>query len=167
MRAFINNYTTAITTALFLVVGVSGVAMFFHVGTGIVREMHEWLAAAMVLAVGLHVYKNWCALKIYLRRGTIFAPLALTLVAAGAFVVPAALSERGDHRARHLMHAFNEARLSDIGQVLGVAPDALQKALKEQGYVIASAEQRLSEIARQSEKPATAVLKTAFAASNR
>jgi Domain of unknown function (DUF4405) len=166
MSGFVKKYTTAITAALFLVVAASGVAMFFHVGRDVVGEMHEWLAVMLVLAVGLHVFKNWAALMTYIRRRTIFAPLALALVAAAAFIVPASLSGHSDPMSR-LVQALSEAKLSDIAPVLGVAPDALESALKEQGYVIASAEQHLSEIARNSQKPARAALMAALKASDR
>ena len=59
MRESFKKYITAVSTALFLVVAASGLAMFFHVGADLVKEMHEWLAVMFVAAVGLHVFKNW------------------------------------------------------------------------------------------------------------
>jgi 4-amino-4-deoxy-L-arabinose transferase-like glycosyltransferase len=159
MRNFINKYTTAITATLFLVVAGSGVAMFFHLGKNVLSEMHEWLAVALVLAAGLHIYKNRAALKTYFRRRTIYAPLALALVAAAAFIVPASLSQRGDP-VRTLMQAMQNAKLADVGTVLDVLPSELEAALKRQGFVIESSDARLSEIARASDKPARAVLMT-------
>jgi 4-amino-4-deoxy-L-arabinose transferase-like glycosyltransferase len=159
MRNFINKYTTAITATLFLVVAGSGVAMFFHVGKPVLSEMHEWLAVALVLAAGLHIYKNWAALKTYIRRRTIYAPLALSLVAAAAFIVPASLSERGDP-GRTLMQAMQNARLVDVGKVLDLLPTELEAALKKDGFVIESSDARVSEIARASGRPPMAVLMT-------
>ncbi|HUU24546.1 MAG TPA: DUF4405 domain-containing protein [Methyloceanibacter sp.] len=59
MRESFKKYITAVSTALFLVVAASGLAMFFHVGEDLLKEMHEWLAVMFVAAVGLHVFKNW------------------------------------------------------------------------------------------------------------
>ncbi len=166
MRSFINKYTTAITAALFFVVASSGVAMFFHIGKNIVSKMHEWLAVALVIAAGLHIYKNRAALMTYIRRKTILAPLAVALIAAAAFIVPASLAQRGDP-ARSLMQAMQNARLSDVGSVLNVLPSELEASLKSHGFVIESSDARLSEIARASGKPGMAVLMTVLDAADK
>ncbi len=159
MSAVLKKYTTAITAALFLVVAGSGVAMFFHLGKDVLSEMHEWLAIMLVAAAGLHIYKNWAALMTYVRRRTIVAPLALALVAAAAFIVPASISERSNP-ARGLMQAMQNAKLADVGKVLDILPTSLEAALKRQGFVIESSDARISEIARASGKPPMAVLMT-------
>jgi len=159
MRNFLNKYTTAITATLFLMVAGSGIAMFFHVGKNIVSEMHEWLAMALVAVADLHIYKNWPAMMTYFRRRTIVAPLALTLVAATAFIIPASLQQRPDG-VRGLLQAMQNAKLADVGRVFDVLPTELEAALKEEGFVIQSSEARLSEIARASGKPGMAVLMT-------
>jgi len=166
MRSFINKYTTAVTAALFLVVAGSGVAMFFHVGKNVLSEMHEWLAVTLVIAAGLHIYKNWAALMSYVRRRTILAPLAVALIAAAAFIVPASLSQRGDP-VRVLVQAMQNARLADVGKVLDVLPTELEATLKSQGFIIQSSDARLSEIARDSGKPAMAALMTALDAARK
>ena len=133
--------------------------MFFHLGKDILSEMHEWLAIMLVAAAGLHIYKNWAALMTYVRRRTIVAPLALALVAAAAFIVPASISERSNP-TRGLMQAMQNAKLADVGKVLDILPTSLEAALKRQGFVIESSDARISEIARASGKPPMAVLMT-------
>lgn len=159
MSEFINKYVTAITTALFLAVAASGVAMFFHVGKHVVEQMHEWLAIALVLAAALHVYKNWGALKTYFKRRTIVIPLALTVIAAAAFIVPAAMSQR-QNPIPGLLNAMQSAKLADVGRIIDVPAEELQSALKAQGFIIESADQRLSEIASASQRPPMAVVMT-------
>lgn len=161
MAGLINKYATAATATLFLVVAASGVAMFFHVGEDLVKEMHEWLAVVLVAIAALHIYKNWKPLANYFRKRTILVPLVLTLVAAAAFIVPASMSSGENPRAR-VFQALENAKLADVGQLLEVAPDDLASTLKTRGFVIASNDQRLSEIARASNKPPMAVLMTVF-----
>lgn len=165
MSGFINKYATAATAALFLVVAASGIAMFFHVGEDLVKELHEWLAVVMVAFAALHIFKNWKPLVGYFRRRTILAPLALTTIAAAVFIVPAAMSSGENPRAR-IFHALENAKLTDVGQMLEVEADALAETLKTRGFVIASNEQRLSEIAQASNKPPMAVVMTVFEASS-
>lgn len=161
MRGWINKYATAITAALFLLVAGSGVAMFFHIGKDLVSEMHEWLALALLVPVAMHVYKNWRALMTYIRRRTIVAPLALSLLFAAVFIGTATFSG-GREPIPRLIGALENAKLADIGRLLNVAPEVLEGAFKAKGFVVQSTEQRLSEIAQASEKPVMAALMTAL-----
>ena len=68
---------------------MSGAALFFHVGQGVFHGMHEWLSMLLLAPFALHVWKNWGAMLGYVRRRTLLAPLALTLIAALAFALPA------------------------------------------------------------------------------
>jgi len=166
MSARFKKYITAISAALFLVVAVSGLAMFFHVGEDLVKEMHQWLAVIFVAAIGLHIFRNWGGMMTYVRRRTIMAPVALAALAAAAFIVPAALS--GGEDPRHiLMQSLQEAKLVDLGRVLDVPADSLVARLEKEGFTVGSSEQRLSEIASGSGKPPMAALMTAAGAGSR
>jgi len=166
MRGWINKYATAVTAALFLVVAASGVAMFFHIGKDLVSEMHEWLALALLVPVALHAYKNWPAFMTYFRRRTIVAPLALSLVVAGAFIGMATIS--GSHGpVPRLIGAFENAKLADVGRLLDVAPEVLEGAFKAEGFAVQSMEQRLVEIAQASNKRPIAALMTALDAAGK
>ena len=166
MSAQFKKYITAISAALFLVVAVSGLAMFFHVGEDLVKEMHQWLAVIFVAAIGLHIFRNWGGMMTYVRRRTIMAPVALAALAAAAFIVPAALS--GGEDPRHiLMQSLQEAKLADLGRVLDVPADSLVARLEKEGFTVGSSEQRLSEIASGSGKPPMAALMTAAGAGSR
>ncbi len=166
MSGQFKKYITAISAALFLVVAVSGLAMFFHVGEDLVKEMHQWLAVIFVAAIGLHIFRNWGGMMTYVRRRTIMAPVALAALAAAAFIVPAALS--GGEDPRHiLMQSLQEAKLVDLGRVLDVPADSLVARLEKEGFTVGSSEQRLSEIASGSGKPPMAALMTAAGAGSR
>ncbi len=153
------KYITAVSAALFLIVAASGLAMFFHVGEDLVKEMHEWLAVIFVAAIGLHILKNWGGMKTYFRRGTIIAPVTLALLAAAAFIVPASLSTHSNP-VPALFQTLENARLADLGRVLDVPADSLSAALKQQGFVVHSSDQRLAEIASGSDRPTMAALMT-------
>lgn len=155
----IKRYVTAVSAGLFLVVGVSGLAMFFGIGEDLVKEMHEWLAVIFVAAIVLHLVRNWSGMMTYVRRGTIVAPVIVALVAGAAFVVPAAISARSNPMPT-LLHAMENAKLTDIGRVLDVPADDLAATLEDRGYVVESTDQRLSEIAGNSDQPTMAALTT-------
>ncbi len=56
---FIARYATAATIATFLVTGVTGVLMFYHVGGYYLRTAHDWVGMAFVVAAVFHVCRNW------------------------------------------------------------------------------------------------------------
>lgn len=153
MGEIIAKYATAAATALFAVVALSGIAMFLHVGKGLVAELHEWLAMVFVAVAGLHVWRNWNAFMGYFRRGTIAVPGAVTAVAALLFIVPAALGGHSEPMPR-LFQAIESARVADVAQLAGAPSETFTQALKAAGFLVRSADQRVTEIASQSGKPA-------------
>ncbi|MGE8104358.1 DUF4405 domain-containing protein [Allorhizobium sp. NPDC080224] len=58
MPNILSRYATPFTTGLFLISLISGIALFFHLGTAAFREMHEWLSMVLILPFVLHLWKN-------------------------------------------------------------------------------------------------------------
>ena len=87
------------------------------------------------------------------------APVALALVVAAAFIVPAALSGHSSP-VPALFQTLENAKLADLGRVLDVPTDSLAAKLERQGFVVHSAEQRLAEIASGSDRPPMEALMT-------
>lgn len=153
------KYITAISAALFLVVAASGLAMFFGVGKNLVKDMHEWLAVIFVVAIGLHLVRNWGGMKTYFRRGTIIAPVAVAAVAAAAFIVPAALSG-GENPMPVLFQSLEKAKLDDLGRVLELPAESIADVLEQKGFVVLSTDLSVSQIAADSGRPPRAALMT-------
>ena len=159
MSVPLKNYVTAISAALFLIVAGSGLAMFFGTGEDLVKEMHEWLAVIFVVAIGLHVVRNWGGMMTYFRRGTIIAPVAVAAVAAAAFIVPAALSGR-DNPMPVLFRSLEQANLEDLGRVLELPAEGIADILEQKGFTVRSADLSVSQIAADSGRPPKAALMT-------
>ncbi len=65
---FVARYATAATLATFLVTGVTGVLLFYHVGGQYLRTAHDWVGMAFVVASVLHVVRNWNACVKLLKK---------------------------------------------------------------------------------------------------
>lgn len=141
MKAALTRHATPYTTGLFLVSTVSGVALFFHLGSNLFHSMHEWLSMLLLVPVGLHVWKNWGALLTYLRRHTLLLPLLLSLAAGIAFAVPSLGSSSGGNPAFRLNNAATSAPL------LHGSPAALQAKLQARGLQVASVNDSVKTIA--------------------
>lgn len=163
MSENLKKYITAVSAALFIVVAGSGLALFFGVGENLVKEMHEWLAVLFVVAIGLHLVRNWGGMMTYVRRRTIVAPVALAAAVAAAFVVPAALSGR-ENPMPILFQSLEKANLDDLGRVLDMPPDGMADVLEQKGFIVHATDLSVSEIARDSGRPPMAALMTVLEA---
>ncbi|MCI5121486.1 MAG: DUF4405 domain-containing protein, partial [Candidatus Electrothrix sp. AUS4] len=79
------DWITPITTGAFLLTAVTGVLLFFHVATGLNKEVHEWLSWVFLIGAVLHLALNFGPFKKYLtqRKGQVLM---------GSFVLLLALS---------------------------------------------------------------------------
>ncbi|KUJ80440.1 hypothetical protein AVO45_05150 [Ruegeria marisrubri] len=78
----LRRWATPLTIGSFLVMGVTGILMFFHLDTGLNKLAHEWAGWAMVVGVVAHLVVNWRAFMAYFKR-----PVASAFMAAGAVVL--------------------------------------------------------------------------------
>ena len=87
MTSFLSRYATPLTTGLFLVSLISGIALFFHLGSRFFHGMHEWLSMVLIVPFVLHIWKNWRAFITYFKRPPMAIALALSIVATLALTV--------------------------------------------------------------------------------
>lgn len=158
MTAFINRYATPLTTGLFIVSLISGVALFFHWQPGAFHTMHVWLSMVLLIPFVLHIWKNWNSLMGYFRRKTMLVPLIASLVVAVPFAVNGLSGARGGNPAFRAIPLMTQARLADLAPVLKTTPDKLIGALKQRGYEVASADETLNAVAAKSGKRANELL---------
>jgi len=161
LGSFTNRYATPLTTGLFAVSAISGIALFLHWAPGLFHEMHEWLSVVLLAPFGLHAWRNWKSLTLYAKRGT----LVLPLIAAVAVAMPFAVSGwreggSGGNPAFRTMALMTQARLADLAPILHTTPDALLTTLRREGYQASSGNDTLDTIAAGSGKPASAILFT-------
>lgn len=149
MDSFIGRFATPLTTGLFAVSTISGVALFFHWLPGAFHGMHEWLSMLLLLPFALHLWKNWGALMGYARRRTLALPLAGCLVAALPFAIMGLThsSGAGGNPAFRAIPLLTQARLGDLAPVLKMTPEALLAALRQKGYPAQSPDQTLDVLA--------------------
>ena len=158
MGAFISRYATPLTTGLFAVSAISGVALFVHWLPAAFHGMHEWLSLLLLVPFGLHVWKNWRPLVGYAKRGSLVVGLLASLVVA----VPFAWSglsggAGGGNPAFRVVALMTRATVDDLAPVLKTTPDALVGLLKGKGYAAATG-QTIEAIASAAGVPANEVL---------
>ena len=154
MPAFLNRYATPLTTGLFLVSLISGIALFFHWQSGWFHSMHEILSMLLIAPFILHIWRNWRPMTSYLRHAPMAIALVLSLGAALAFAIPAATATgaggRGGPPQMALVQKMLAAPLPDVAPVLGLSADALADKLEAAGFTLPAPGASLAEIAKAS-----------------
>lgn len=160
MKPWIDRLITPLTTGLFLVSAVSGVALFFHWSSGTFHAMHEWLSMALLIPFALHVWKNWNALMGYLRRGYLIWPLVASLVVALPFAWGSLQGggAGGGNPAFRAVGLMTQAPLTDIAPLLHQAPEELLAELQSKGVKAESVDESLEQMAKASDTTAMALL---------
>lgn len=153
MRSILLRYATPLTTGLFIVSLVSGVALFFNFEGRLFKAMHEWLSMVLAVPFVLHLWKNWRPLVSYFRRPPMTIALLASLVGALAFAVPAMMAPRGGgggNPMQAILGVVQSGTIADLAPLFGHTPETLADALRSKGLTVASGGARLSDVAEAS-----------------
>lgn len=159
---WIRNWATPLATATMLAVGVSGVMMFFKVGERQVKELHEWFGIALVLAVVLHVVRNWSAFKGWFSRSrSMFVSLGIAAVVAAVMVGAASFEGEGGRASpRAAFQLLEGGTVTELAPLVDKSPAELAKAFEDAGFSGVSEGATVREIAEASETSPPEVLAT-------
>lgn len=134
------------TTALAVVVGVSGVMMFFHLAQAQVEALHEWLGMAFVLVAVLHAvrHRHSIAAMVSQPRMRVLAGAAIAVAAAFVVLTP----NKGPNPFRQTTQAVMKAPLRDVAPVIGISAEELTARLDAAGFAAGDAGQSIEATAR-------------------
>jgi len=80
------NYITPFISSAFLVVGITGLLMFFHLLEGYTEVVHKVLGLFFVVCAIFHIILNWKGLKFHFKKG-IFLPSLFSVLAVSAILI--------------------------------------------------------------------------------
>jgi hypothetical protein len=151
-------WVTPITIGSFLLIGVTGLLMFFNVRGSLIVVAHEWLSPIFVVGACMHVWLNWGAVRASLTRGRgiiivgLFGAL-LAFALAPSDEAEEIAREHGHGQeliGRRAAEALLQARISTVAELTGQAPDRLRDRLGRCGIRVTSDEISLVDAADQS-----------------
>jgi len=148
------KWVTPLTAGSFLLMGITGIFMFFNIRPGLVSPLHEWLGILFVASVLLHLWLNWKPMKAHWHR-----PLGKALVllfavlTALAFVIPSFEHEGPDGpltgRTIHVvLPALLKAPVGQLAGVAGITPAEAHQRLQAIGLKDTSDTTPLSKMAQ-------------------
>ncbi len=131
----LRKFATPLTIGTFLIIGVTGILMFFHASTGLNKVVHEWVGLVMVVAVILHVVLNWRAMTGYFKR-----PVALTVVGASVLILALSFVSVGGEEGGRMrpdmvaVELVTTAPIETLAVLLNQDAGTLMASLSNQGY---------------------------------
>lgn len=123
---------TSFTTLLFLVVGISGIMMYFHFFSGQVKDLHEILGLAFVVAVLFHVFYNFKSMKTYFTKKIFIGLAILVLILSNIFILQSL--NKGDSPKGFIIQSLLKAPLNDSYRILGIQ-NPKEKLIKENFHI--------------------------------
>lgn len=131
----LRKWATPLTVGSFLIMGVTGALMFFHLDSGLNKVVHEWAGWAMLAGVAAHLVLNWRAFMAYFKR-----PLAAGIMGIGALALAVSflpLGDGGGSPVPVVMGALGKAPVEQVMALGGKTPAQGFAALAEAGIVVA------------------------------
>ncbi|HTH17950.1 MAG TPA: DUF4405 domain-containing protein [Magnetospirillum sp.] len=118
LDGLLRRYATQATTALAVVVGVTGVMMFFHLAKSEVEAMHEWLGMGFAVVATLHAVRHRAGVANMLTQTRMRALLAAAALTAAAFLVLAPAKQGNPFR--QATDRMLQAPIAQVAPVLGI-----------------------------------------------
>jgi hypothetical protein len=145
----VRRIITPITGALSLVIGLSGVMLFFHLGEELVKNLHEWLGMAFAVAILAHLSLNWTAFKQHFRKPAAWTGFAVVSAICIIFLA-ASISIPHHNPGRGIMHSIETAAISDLAPIFKISPSEMVKRLDQAGVKIETGRETIQELSGES-----------------
>ncbi len=147
MKFTLRDIVTPLAAVLFLVMAVSGVALFFHITPGLFRTAHEWLGLLFAALAVWHASRYWRGLLGYLKRPAALIAITLAVgLSLSTIGLTGSLGERHGNPQR-VIQALAQAPIDRAAAAFGLtAPEALAR-LQAKG-ISAEAGQPVKDVAR-------------------
>ena len=158
MSALLRTYATPVSFVSFIGVGLTGILLFFGVRGGPLGDIHEWLGIVFIVALVLHLARNWRGVLAMLSTASgklIAGGLGVATVALVLIILPYGGS--GQHQNRHgpwlVVNRIADAPIATMAPALGLTGDEAVARLKRGGVEVDNVQESLSTIARDHDEP--------------
>lgn len=164
MISVARSWVTPIVIGTSVVVSISGVMMFFHLGERFVKAAHEWVGIAFAVGMLLHIYTHWRPFKQYFSQRVANAILVLCLAVTTGFVVASLGGNSKKERPpfRQIVMTVEQAPLSSVAALLDQSPLEVSQRLQQAGITVSGDNPTLMDIARSNQQSPARLLTVLF-----
>jgi len=150
MKLITRPWSTPLVIASSVIVTVSGVMMFFHLGDELVKGAHEWLGLLFAGGMLLHILNHWPAFKRYFSQRMAVVIMSVVMLAGSGFIAASAMNE-GKHPVRLVVDQVLELPLSRLALMQDRSLAEIEQVLATAG-IKASAESSLEGLAQSNQR---------------
>jgi len=155
MDAFLRRYATPLSLVTGIGISITGILMFFGV-RGELGDIHEWLGWAFVVALLMHIVRNWRGLLGMLQPRINKALVGVLGIALTVLVVTSLPlgGQSGGNRAGGpwaALHRVADAPITASAPALGLTSDQAIAKLKAKGIAVENPQQSLNEVAEKTD----------------
>ncbi len=141
----LRRWATPLTIVTSVLVGISGVMMFFHLGEGLIKGMHEWIGLLMVAAVVTHIVVHVKPLKRHFSQRAALSVMFAVLLVSGSLLDFGG----GGSPMMAVIHSAEAAPISSLAELQQVSAPALIDKLAAAGFTSVTEGMSLNQIAEQ------------------
>lgn len=127
------NIITPYISLIFIVTGISGLLMLFHIFDGYTEVVHELSGFIFVIFSILHIILNWSSLKHHFKK-RIFILACCVILVFSVFIV--FVSQEHNSYQRVITEGLIKAPLSNTLSVLNISYNEAENILRKNGIVI-------------------------------
>lgn len=153
----LRNFATPLSFITFAGVGLTGILLLFDV-RGPLGEVHEWLGVGFIVALALHLARNWrgvvAMLKIRTSKAVVVTLGAIT-AAAIVIAIPSGSDGglHGGHGAGIVVHRIAQSPIAATAPALGLSGDEAVMKLRKAGVEVDGPQETLAAISRDHHQP--------------
>ena len=155
MNGWLRKYATPLSFVTFLGAGLTGMLMFFGVRGGPLSEIHEWTGVVFVVALALHLARNWRGVLAMLKTPPGMAIAGgLGVVTATLILLAAPFGGAGFHGGHQghgpwrVASAVASAPIEKMAPALGLTKEEAVARLKAGGVPVDGTYETLNGISR-------------------
>ncbi|MFA7083882.1 MAG: DUF4405 domain-containing protein [Arcobacteraceae bacterium] len=126
---------TSLTTIIFLVIGLTGVMLYFHWFNSIIKELHKILGLLFVAATLLHVFVNWNSMKTYFSKKVFFLSTVIIVAISSTFIIYSLTSTK-IHPKKIVINSVMQAPILDSLEILNIDYEEAKIKLQHQSIDI-------------------------------
>jgi hypothetical protein len=157
MSGWLRTYATPISFVTFVGVGLTGLLMFFGIRRGLLGEIHEWVGIVFVVALALHLTRNWRGVLVMLSVPRNKVIITLTSVVAAAFIAISLPFGSGGHRGGfhgpgQIAYRVASTPIGTMAPALGLTSDQAITRLQRGGVRVNGPHQSLTQLAEEQDQ---------------
>lgn len=145
---FLKKNATQLVVPLSIIVSITGLMMFFHIAQDSIEGAHEWLGIAFMVAIGLHMARNFKPMLNVIKTNRAKAFIAIAIIVLGAFVFTP--KSKGENPFKQTTTLLMSAKISDAAPVFGLSNEEMTKRLSAVAGTAVTGQDSIQSIATKS-----------------